>query len=245
VLDLKALLDWILDLRYFHPDEVLDGRTAIPYLRADGDPESRFVLVLGENAGGKSFFRRLVRLATSRPRAKDKDKGGPFPVHEIIHLSMEGRAGGMAFSSMVYGSENWQSTGQNSAHTVLGGIKTATGRDHEVIVYWDEPDLGMSAACAAGVGVALKDFTQEAPEHVQAVFVTTHSPALVAQLLHCEARPYYLYLGSQVGPQTIEDWVKYQTDLVWTPIIGPEKLAEVSYGRFKDIQAILNDTKKG
>ena len=106
-------------------------------------------------------------------------------------------------SSMVYGNENWRSTGENSAHTVSMGVKTVLGRPHRVHAYWDEPDIGMSAGSAAGAGLALRELvdTVEAggAPFVQAVCVTSHSPALVRALtkgLKGAHRPHYLYLGA-------------------------------------------------
>jgi len=239
MLNLKALLDWIFELRYFHPDEVIEGRTAIPFYRSDGDPESKLVLVLGENAGGKSFFRRLIQLACNK-RSKHKR----FQVREIIPLSMEARSGDFTVRSLIYGDEARESTGECSARTVTTAIKTIQGRDHESILYWDEPDLGMSAAAAAGAGMAIKEFIDNSPELLQAVFLTTHSPAIVSQLLHCQHRPHYLYLGNEACPLSLEDWVKQQIDLVWSPALSPEQIMTMSRQRYLDINAILNDKKK-
>jgi len=229
---IPALLEWIDGLRYFYPDEACEGRIAIPKIIRPSESDSRLVLVLGENAGGKSFFRRLVWAGTS---SKHK---GPLPVDEVIHLSMQARAGGMgAMGAFVYGSESWQSTGENSAHTVAGGITTAKGRDHGVILYWDEPDIGMSESSAAGAALDLVDFLREAPEHVKAVFITTHSKAMVEKLLPLD--PWYVHLGDSDGPRSIGEW------LVRKPVpIRPAELKALSRRRFLDIQAILNSGKR-
>jgi len=237
---IEGVLDWILDLRFFHSDDAIDGRVAIPFYYNAGAENARLVLVLGENAGGKSFFRRLVQEAC---RHKGNNSG-PYPVREVIYLSMEHRTGGMMgpIGAFVYGSEQRRSTGENSAHTVEGGITTASGRNHDVVVYWDEPDIGMSAACAIGVGVEIAQFVNEAPDNIKAVFVTTHSPAMVTALLKADARPHYLYLGDEMAPLSLEDWVAWQADVaLHGPGISPKQLAEASHKRFKDIQAILDD----
>lgn len=229
------VLDWIFNLRYFRPDKVIQGRTAVPFVRKDGAENTRLVLVLGENAGGKSFFRRLVHLAATK--AKNGRRDGPFPVGRVIHLSMEARSMNGLTSAFIYGSEAWQSTGENSAHTVKGGITTASKETKDLVLYWDEPDIGMSEGSAAGAGIAIREFIKDAPPHVKAVFITTHSKAMVRQLT--PLNPYYLYLGNADGPSTAEEWLS-------APVVpvSLEDLAKESRKRFKDIQTLLDNGKK-
>ena len=240
-LDLKVLCDDTLTLAFFHPNKDAEGQVAIPALYDAGDPESKLVLVLGENAGGKSFFRRLVRSMTATARkgnyGQPAVKAGPYPVREMINLSMQGRTGGGMMGSFIYGNEAQDSTGDNSAHTVTMGIKTATSRAHRTIVYWDEPDIGMSAGSAAGAGMTIREMMDGDLPLVQGVFITSHSPALVHQLSLCKHKPHYLYLGNAEGPATLEDWFQYQR----TPTpVSPTELHEVSRVRRSLIQKILN-----
>lgn len=235
-MDIRALLDWIFELRYFHPEK--DGEApAMPSFYSPGN--SRLVLVLGDNASGKSFFRRLVSAVTNK---KNKDTTDHH-VEEMIHLSMEGRAGTSMYGpahAMVYGDESWGSTGQLTASTITTGIRTATGRKNSLIMYWDEPDIGMSVNCAAGTGIALRRFVTDAPAHIQAVFITTHSPALAERL--CDGiNPHYIYLGDESGPKNIGEWIDAQR----CPVpVDPEALQELSLKRFRRIQTILNSKSK-
>jgi len=242
-LDLTAVIADCLSLPYFRPND--DGLVPIPYLWEKGDADTKMVLVLGENAGGKSFFRRIVRSITDGGHPGNfgtaKRDPGPYPVREMIHLSMEQRAGGGMASSMVYGSEQWCSTGDNSARTVTTGIKTALGRSHRNLIYWDEPDIGMSAGSAAGAGVSIREFADNPGPLVQAVFVTSHSPAMVHQLGQCKAKPHYLYLGNDKGPSTLAEWYKHQ---LAPPPISPAELAEKGNQRHTLIQQILNRSKR-
>ena len=238
-LDVGALLQYMLDeLTYFHPADVLDGETAIPAIYVPGT--SKLALVLGENAGGKSFVRRILQLLTHPGRqggmGRPSVKKGPFPVRETIHLSMEGRASGGITRSFIYGNEDWRSTGENSAHTVVTGIKTILKRTHPAIIYWDEPDIGMSAGCAAGAGITIRQLVEAQAPLVQAVFVTSHSPSLVEQLRTLD--PHYLYLGDADGPPTLDAWFEAQRNP--TPVM-PGDLQETSHKRFKMIQALLKD----
>lgn len=212
------------NLLYFRAE---DGKTpAIPFVWDQGDLP--VFLVLGSNAGGKSFFRRLVSQA-----AKEHAR-----VKETIHLSMQGRADGGVLRAMIYGSEEWQATGEITGHSVTMAIKTCRSREHDHLLFWDEPDLGLSEEAAAGVAVCIEEFARDLPEHTKGVFITTHSRQLVSQL--APLKPHYIHLGTPApkAPPTIDAWLNRKI----VPI-SPEKLKEKSLTRFRAIQAILNRNK--
>lgn len=241
-LDVGKLLGWARGRSLFSPSKELDGETAIPLICAPG--KCRLVLVLGENAGGKSVFRRIMRAGT-HPGQKGgmgdpPIPPGPFPVPEFVALSMQGRTSSGMMSSFIYGNESYRSTGENSAYTVTMGIKTARERSHPTVIYWDEPDIGMSAGAAAGAGEAIRQFVEadDAPL-VQAIFLTSHSPALVRRLAPLE--PHYVYVGDANGPKTLDAWFEHQANPV---PISPDTLRELSHRRHGMIQKVL-DAKKG
>ena len=218
------LLNQLFELQYFHAR----GRepAAIAYHRSPG--KGPLVLIVGENASGKSLARRLIALLCQKHSV------------ECIGISMQGRRN-VAYNiglSFVYGSEDYQSTGENSVGTVLGAIRTAKARTKDHVVFWDEPDLGLSDAWAASVGAAIRKFAQEPVAHTRAIFVVTHSKALVAQLL--EALPHFVYFGDERNPPTTAaKWLT--SDIVVRDL---ETLPKLSHARFKAIQKILDRTKK-
>lgn len=221
----KAVEQVLTDLLFFCGDD-----PAIPSLWVRG--KIPLFLVLGENASGKSFFRRCVQQWCRKYTS----------VKEVIHISMEGRAGVNELGAMkafVYGDEDMRSTGENSAMTVRTAIRTCEGRDHSHVMYWDEPDVGMSEGAAAGVGIAIADFVDRLPSHTKGIFITTHSRALVEPLLR--VRPHYLHLGTDPAkaPQTLDEWLR-------RPVapISPEELLEQSRRRFGAIQKVLNAQKR-
>lgn len=213
----ERLVKFVLSLDYFAGDD-----PAIPAVWAKG--KSRLFLVLGENAGGKSFFRRLINAA-----AHEKSR-----TKEVIALSMQGRTGAY-MKSLIYGSEGYEATGANTAHTITMAIQTCRSRNEDHFLYWDEPDVGLSEGATLGVGREIAKFVRKLPDHTRAVFVTTHSRALVRDLVCCD--PHYIHLGTPVedAPATLEAWLERKVKPV-----SPKTIKEQSHARFLRIQSILD-----
>lgn len=220
----RGLVERCLNFRYFLPEK--GKKAAIPFIFAPAVKETPFVVVTGENGGGKSFFRRIASEIAKRNDV------------ESIPISMEARANlsSRPWLALVYGSEEWQATGVNSINTVLTGIKTCQGRTTPHVVIWDEPDLGLSEGNAASVGRAIANMSPN--EHSKAVIVMTHRKALVAEL--AKVNPHYLFLGSDKGPKSLQEWL--DAPLVYQDL---EQVADRSHRRFLAIQKILDSPKRG
>lgn len=220
------LLEFILEeLLYFSPDDEAE-EPAIPWLWKKGS--CPLVLVLGENAGGKSFFRRCVHAVAKQE----------FKIEEFIHLSMQARTQEGIGRAFIYGgSEDDNSTGAISMHVVNRGIANARLREHEHMLFWDEPDLGLSENAAAGAAIEILDFVKSLPEKTKAVFVTTHSRVMVRYFL--EVDPHYIWLGSKNGPETLQAWL----DRPIVPISTTE-VDRLGHDRWRNIQKILNENEK-
>ena len=216
---LEGILDYALNTRYFHPED--GGPAAIPLHYVAG--KVPLVAVVGPNAGGKSFLRRIVGgvCRMTNPRV------------EFMGISMAFRTGGGAMRSIVLGSEEWEATGQISARTVTTGIKTCRSRDNPHVVFWDEPDIGLSEGYSRGVGQSIARFASDLPTNTVAAFVVSHSKPLVREFADLE--PHYLHVGSDEAPLTRQAWL----DTVPTPL-DIDELATRSYARFKLIQKILD-----
>lgn len=214
-----ALLDKALSLAFFRPFR--GHGVAIPTHRVDRN--SRLVVCVGDNASGKSVFRRIVSQLCQRDKI------------EPIRISMEGRTTSTMFG-MVYGDEGWESTGVCSARTVLKGIETCRSRNRRHIMFWDEPDLGLSDVWAAAMGRSICEFVQSMPKKTVATFVVTHSKALVRQLL--PARPTALFFG-EVKYNSLEDWIAQEP-----PPCDLQELMGVGRHRFLKIQTLMDTLKK-
>ena len=216
--DPVTLVKDCLILDYFHPNE--EGVVPIPLCFTEG--QGKLILALGENASGKSFFRRVVQSVCK------------LVGMECIHLSMQGRASrtpDMGIARLfVYGQEDDNSTGQNSARTVLGAIKTSQGREGKHVLFWDEPDIGLSDSWAASVGISIREFLENSPDQLVAAVIVTHNKELVKQLL--PAKPHLLSFRD--SPYTLDGWL--------TSPVEPKPLSllqELSSARFHLIQKVM------
>lgn len=217
-----GLLDQVLDLDYFHKGD--DGSpAAIPALRVEGD--SRLVVIVGDNAGGKSFCRRLVQVICHEVKV------------ECMAISAEGRRkiSGAPWLVMVYGDEEYEATGVNSSLTVLTAISSSKTRDKGHVIFWDEPDIGLSDSWAAGAGVKIREYLEEPVKTLLASFVVSHNKALVRELL--PLNPTYLHVGTDPdeAPASLQEWL----DRPVQPL-DLDLLKDRSRERFHAIQKHLN-----
>lgn len=230
-LDPIKMLDAALDLMYFYTEG--QDKTVIPYRWHKSTAKQRLVVIVGENASGKSFLRRILYAMHQREKC------------ELIHLSMEGRKGYLA--SFVYGDESWQSTGDCSIHTVLGAMKTADARTDDgkyggrTAIFWDEPDIGLSDSWAAGVGARIAEYAKKAPAHVKGMYVVTHRKCLLEQLE--QSKPHFVWMGEEAleveGNPSLQDYLSRPIK----PRLDLESLGDLSHSRFLEIDKILKNKK--
>ena len=113
------LLNFCQGLTYFCAESDQEyPPVTLQYTVPKGKPPP-LVVIVGENAGGKSFLRRIITIGYRRLDV------------ELIHISMEGRRN-VSYNPimvMVYGGEDQESTGANPANTVLGAISTSKKRE--------------------------------------------------------------------------------------------------------------------
>lgn len=220
----KQLVERILATRFF-----AGAQAVIPAIWRPSRAAHPLVVVVGENASGKSFFRRCVYEMSRRSKI------------ECLHISMEGRTAGYnMLRSFIYGAEDYEATVINSIRTVLSGIKTSQSREVAHTLVWDEPDLGLSEGNAASVGARIAMLADEPPKQLRAALVMTHRKALVQALIAASPTPpHYLYLGDASGAPDVHTW------LAAPPILRPlEEVVRAGADRFQAIQRLLDRNKK-
>jgi len=215
-LTVARLMEQVLDLRYFVAE---DGQPPpIPLTYVPG--ALPLVVVVGPNAGGKSFFRRVIAALCQKAKA------------ELLAPSMEHRSQGGMARAFVYGDESWESTGDISSHAILGGIRTAQGRSAPHVVFWDEPDIGLSDGYAAGAGEAIAAFAGALPAATRGVFVVSHRRRLLRPL--AALAPHYVHLGAEEAPPSLAAWLAAEE-----PTLPLDGLRAHAIERFQRIRAVM------
>jgi len=207
--EVGKIFDFLGELTFFVAEKD-DEYPAITLQVAPNKTKPSLAVIVGENANGKSFVRRVVKEAYQRLDM------------ECIALSVQGRRQ-VAYNPMlvfVYGDEDTRSTGDNSVGTILGAMKTSAGREKPHAIFWDEPDLGLSEGWAACAGREIAAFLKKKPELLQGVFLVTHSRPMLRELRHLN--PLFVYVGEDRQFNSLDEWLD-------API--------PTYGKLGDLQA--------
>jgi hypothetical protein len=179
------------------------------------------IVMTGENATGKSFFRRLLQVSLKK-----------YGNIECIHLSQEDRTySGNCFRGFIYGDENLESTGQITGRTIVNGIATCNSRETKHTIIWDEPDIGLSDAYSAGVGVKIKEFVENISELTFGVIVITHSKHLIRQLL--PLNPHHLRFGDN---KSLDSFLNESVEPK-----NIDELGDKAFETFRKISAIMKN----
>lgn len=219
-----SLVKEVHSLPYFHPHEVLGGGIALPGNIIQGSRGTKLIVVLGDNASGKSFWRRLAQAmcATCTPKI------------EPMRVSMEDRSADSRLygpaRALIYGTEEWESTGQISASTVLAGFNTARNRMGRHVLILDEPDLGCSEGVALGIGREIAIQVPKLKRETVAVAVISHSRLLLREL--APLKPHVVWLGENPG-SAFQDWL----DL---PVVAvdPAEVAKTAHATLRRVTAV-------
>jgi hypothetical protein len=215
---LDKLIESSLDTILFDPDE--EG----PLLQAKYIPgKSSLAVILGNNASGKSLLRRIISVKCGKAN----------PKIESMAISMQLRTSGLIQNAFIFGDESYESTGRISSSTVSVGIRSSKGRENPHIIFWDEPDVGLSDEAAAGIGLEIAKYAQEPAPTLQGMFVVTHRRVLVQYLLQVD--PHIIFMGAN-PPNSVQEWLD-------RPIIpsSSEALQEASHRALPSISKRLKE----
>lgn len=179
---------------------------------------SPLIIVTGDNASGKSFIRRLVQSA-----CKEKNI-------ECIHLSQQGRCNSGIPRLFIYGAEDEESTGYNTANMLLMSFQTSKSRNNKHVLVYDEPDIGLSDEYAAGAGIRLRKFIEKKPKYLKGIVIMSHNRHILKELL--PLKPNHLNLTDN---KTLEEIVNRKI----VPNVKLEKLQEQGLETWRKIKKIL------
>jgi len=201
----------------------IDGACPVAYEPPNND--SRILLISGDNAGGKSLVCRFLSLTFSRSKI------------EFMRIGMEMRTNGGMVRTFIFGDEGRCSTGELTAHSVLGAIHNSKQRTHAHVVCLDEPDTGLSEGYQQAVGETLVDYASTLPEHAAGLVVVTHSRFIANALMKLD--PHRFRVGDDL--RLTREWIRK----------GPLKrsmedlanLKKISHKRFLAVTKVQNARK--
>lgn len=144
-----------------------EDNNAIVPINFDIDDSSKILFVVGSNASGKSLVGRIVELVSSE---------AGFPKRSC---SMRNRTSGEFGQRLVFGSEDDSSTGENSVHASIIGLKSTVDSKKSAVLVLDEPDLGLADEYSAALGQHIARTVNEHHEKLGLIVVITHSHPLI------------------------------------------------------------------
>lgn len=181
--------------------------------------QASVVVVTGENAAGKSLFRRLL---TAHLNKRDI---------QVIHLSQQGRATSGVVRAMVYGSEEDEATGAISCHTLLTGFTTSRGREKDHVLIYDEPEIGMSEEAQMGAGeFIVNELVGNWPQKLLGYVVMTHSRHIAGQLMKINGAKF-VNIGGKY--KTAEEWIN--RSLVPIPPAMVKEAGRANWAKFSKL----------
>lgn len=197
----------------------------------EGDP--RVLLIVGENASGKSLAFRLIAQIASQHK-----------VHAIT-LSIRERTGGGSFEmanmrrAMIYGDEGTSSTGATSASVVERGFANLSGKGPSLLCL-DEPEIGLSEGYCEALGEYIGQKSRDMPSEACGVIVVTHSRRLAKGLAAgIGGAPSFLFMSGrdEVAPSGFSDWLESHDKKTVEELMA---LKDVGVERFRAVQKLIN-----
>jgi hypothetical protein len=194
----------------------------------EGDPESRVLLIAGDNASGKSL---MVRVLASRLNG---DKVEPLQV-SMKYRTMPGMH--RAFMYGALGDEE-DSTGNVSLIAILGALTAAEDRKSPTWVMLDEPDTGLAEGYCTAMGAYLANFGNRLPlNHCQGLSVVTHSRKLVSSMLFSlDKKPHFLCFADYEGGDLMQAWLEDERDRSIEDLLA---LGETSLKKFRSLNRVF------
>lgn len=187
---ISGIVNYILRGSYFNQPHKKD------LIRCSYEPSeekySKFLIVTGDNAEGKSFFVKLFDEYCHK-----------FARTECLLLGMSLRTDRSWARSFVYKDESNFSTGDSSINCVIKGLETGRKREQEHYLIFDEPNLGLAESYHYALGEYFAGFVKEMPPLTKGLVIVTHSRKLVRPLL--EEHPHHLRFGDH---QKLKDWIE-------------------------------------
>lgn len=199
----------------------------------EGHPDSRVLLIAGDNATGKSL---MIRVLASR---LNEDKIEPLQV-SMKYRTMAGMHRCFMFGPL---GDAEDSTGNVSLTAIRGALNAAENRESPCWVMLDEPDTGLADGYCAAMGTYLANFGNRMPlNRCQGMSVVTHSRKLISSMLFTlEKTPHFLCFADYKDDDSLQAWLDDERDRSVEELMA---LSGSSNGLFRDIDKVLDEGRE-
>lgn len=231
----QSLIDmctWVAEeSMLFGPDAPFEA-----HVREVANP--RVVLVVGDNASGKSLYLQVVATIAR----KDKVVPVTVSIRERTGAGLYEMAGMRRI--MMFGDESENSTGATSVKTVVTSFKNLDKPEGSLLGL-DEPEIGLDNGYTRALGEFIGQSTAELPRTCRGVVVVTHSRALIAGMLEGLANvgkvpPSFVVVGDHPA-KTLTQWV---TNPTHRSVEDLHALPELGFERWRATSKILEEARK-
>lgn len=199
----------------------------------EGHPDSRVILIVGDNAAGKSLVIRV--LASKLNTAKV----------EPLQVSMKYRTAPGMHRSFMFGpcGDSEDSTGNISLGAIKGAFRTAEARSTPTWVMLDEPDTGLADGYCAAMGTYLANFGNRLPlNECQGLAVVSHSRKLMsAMTFSLQLAPHVVCLADYQSDDILQAWLEDERERTVEELLA---LGDASLARWRVIEGIINRSKQ-
>lgn len=179
-------------------------------------PTSTILLVTGDNASGKSLFRRVLATYYQKQQL------------ETITLSQQARSQSGLPRAVIYGDEEDEATGAISANALS---KSFHQRTKPYVLIFDEPEIGMGEEAQLGAAIFLQQHCSNLPQNCEGIVLFTHSRILISSLKHMT---HFIWLHHP--NHSVNDWL----NRTLLPIL-PSELVKKGKEKWHQINDYLKD----
>lgn len=168
-------------------------------------PLNKLVLLTGDNSSGKSLIRKQMGYYIKRLYPDMK-------YNPVIATSMEHRTGTFPSLSALSGMfrdmpcEATSMATYSNIKQIFNMASDTTGGKRYFII--DEPEIGLSKECQAGLCNYLKSVIPSVLENTYGIMIITHSELIVNSL---KEDAEFIHLGKEMG---VEEWLNRKIEPV-------------------------------
>lgn len=157
--------------------------------------DSKILFVAGTNASGKSLVGKIVEMLASEQKIEKRS------------CSMRNRASSQFGARLIFGSEDDESTGDNSVHAAMMGLKSTIEAKNPAVLILDEPDIGLADEYTFALGEYIANQVNENNDKLALIVVISHSRNILKTAIETLNVPYSSMFVGNVETN-FEQWLE-------------------------------------